>query len=117
MPPAGEAPSGVRLSKVMSERGICSRREADLWIERGWVLVDGVQVCELGSRIDPAADIVISKEAQRDQAKPMVRIAMKTDAVGKSLPQAVDRKPPGFDGWTEQVAMGEQQVTVDIEAA
>ncbi len=69
MPPAGEAPSGVRLSKVMSERGICSRREADLWIERGWVLVDGVQVCELGSRIDPAADIVISKEAQRDQAK------------------------------------------------
>jgi hypothetical protein len=41
-------PEGVRLSKVMSERGMCSRREADLWIERGWVFVDGEQVSELG---------------------------------------------------------------------
>ena len=62
-------PSGVRLSKVMSERGLCSRREADLWIERGWVFVDGVQVNELGSRIDPAAAIVIAREAEKDQAK------------------------------------------------
>ncbi|WP_412479032.1 pseudouridine synthase [Azonexus sp. IMCC34839] len=65
----GEAPSGVRLSKVMSERGICSRREADLWIERGWVFVDGEQISELGTRIDPAAEITISKEAAKDQAK------------------------------------------------
>ncbi|MDR1996592.1 S4 domain-containing protein, partial [Azonexus sp.] len=63
------APSGVRLSKVMSERGLCSRREADLWIERGWVFVDGVQVAELGSRIDPTAVITIAREAERDQAK------------------------------------------------
>ena len=67
--PAGEAPSGVRLSKVMSERGLCSRREADLWIERGWVFVDGVQVAELGSRIDPSAEITVSTEAKKDQAK------------------------------------------------
>ncbi len=65
----GEVPSGVRLSKVMSERGICSRREADLWIERGWVFVDGEQISELGTRIDPSADITISKEAAKDQAK------------------------------------------------
>lgn len=41
----------VRLSKVMSERGICSRREADEYIERGWVLVDGVPVTELGTKV------------------------------------------------------------------
>jgi len=64
-----DAPSGVRLSKVMSERGLCSRREADLWIERGWVFVNGEQISELGTRIDPSADITISKEAQKDQAK------------------------------------------------
>ena len=63
------APEGVRLSKVMSERGLCSRREADLWIERGWVFVDGRPISELGTRIDPQAEIAISKEAQRDQAK------------------------------------------------
>ena len=66
---AGPAPEGVRLSKVMSERGMCSRREADLWIERGWVFVDGEPVSELGSRINPSAEITISKEAVRDQAK------------------------------------------------
>jgi 23S rRNA pseudouridine2604 synthase len=67
--PIGPAPSGVRLSKVMSERGLCSRREADLWIERGWVFVDGVQISELGSRIDPEARIEVSTEAKKDQAK------------------------------------------------
>ena len=67
--PARPTPSGVRLSKVMSERGLCSRREADLWIERGWVFVDGEPVSELGSRIDPQASITVSQEAKKDQAK------------------------------------------------
>ena len=34
----------LRLSKRMSELGLCSRREADEWIPRGWVLVDGEPV-------------------------------------------------------------------------
>src|SRR5574343_639653 len=67
--PAGPPPEGVRLSKVMSERGLCSRREADLWIERGWVFVDGEPVSELGSRSNPDAEITVSKEAVKDQAK------------------------------------------------
>ena len=71
LPPRDPAtvPTGVRLSKVMSERGLCSRREADLWIERGWVFVNGEQIAELGSRIEPDAEISISKEAEKDQAK------------------------------------------------
>ena len=32
----------------MSERGLSSRREADEYIERGWVYVDGARVEELG---------------------------------------------------------------------
>jgi 23S rRNA pseudouridine2604 synthase len=69
-PPARTNPAeGVRLSKVMSERGLCSRREADLWIERGWVFVDGQQVAELGTRIDPGAAITVSPEAKKEQAK------------------------------------------------
>jgi len=65
----GELPQGVRLSKVMSERGLCSRREADAWIERGWVFVDGERITELGSRIDPEAQISIAKAATENQAK------------------------------------------------
>ena len=31
----------IRLSKLMSQQGLCSRREADNYIELGWVFVDG----------------------------------------------------------------------------
>ena len=34
-------PEPERLSKRMSALGLASRREADEWIERGWVKVDG----------------------------------------------------------------------------
>lgn len=59
----------IRLSKVMSERGLCSRREADVFIERGWVYVDGEQITELGTRIDPNAGITLNKQAQYTQAQ------------------------------------------------
>jgi len=65
----GAPAQGVRLSKVMSTRGMCSRREADLWIERGWVFVAGERITELGSRIDPDTEISISREAKQDQAR------------------------------------------------
>ncbi|AVR87818.1 hypothetical protein Tharo_0876 [Thauera aromatica K172] len=65
--PLAASPDGVRLSKVMAERGICSRREADEFIERGWVFVDGKRVAELGVRIDPQARITLAPEATRTQ--------------------------------------------------
>jgi 23S rRNA pseudouridine2604 synthase len=57
----------VRVSKLMSERGLCSRREADSYIERGWVFVDGERVTELGTRAYPHQAITLSKEAQSRQ--------------------------------------------------
>ncbi len=60
----------IRLSKLMSEQGLCSRREADSYIERGWVLVDGVPVTELGTRILPTQRITLAPAAQdRQQAR------------------------------------------------
>ncbi|WP_244860796.1 pseudouridine synthase [Aromatoleum petrolei] len=67
--PATAAAEGVRLSKVMAERGLCSRREADEFIERGWVLVDGLCVSELGTRIDPNAEITLASQASRRQSQ------------------------------------------------
>ena len=46
----------LRLSKRMSELGLCSRREADEWIARGWVRVDGQVVSELGSKVLPSPE-------------------------------------------------------------
>jgi 23S rRNA pseudouridine2604 synthase len=57
----------VRLSKLMSEQGLCSRREADVYIERGWVFVDGVRVNELGTRIYPTQKITLNQAAQSSQ--------------------------------------------------
>ena len=42
-----------RLSKVMAARGLCSRREADKYIERGHVSVNGIIVNKLGSKVSP----------------------------------------------------------------
>lgn len=64
---AAESREGVRLSKIMAERGLCSRREADGFIERGWVFVDGQRVSELGTRINPDAEVWLAPEAAQRQ--------------------------------------------------
>jgi 23S rRNA pseudouridine2604 synthase len=57
----------IRVSKLMSEQGLCSRREADSYIERGWVLVDGEPVTELGTRIYRTQSITLAPAAQSRQ--------------------------------------------------
>lgn len=59
----------LRLSKRMSELGLCSRREADEWIARGWVRVDGKVVSELGSKVLPQQKISIERQASAEQAR------------------------------------------------
>lgn len=51
----------------MSERGLCSRREADSYIERGWVKLDGVVVSELGAKAFPDQTITLERAAQAQQ--------------------------------------------------
>lgn len=51
----------------MAEQGLCSRREADAYIERGWVRVDGVVVSELGSKAWPNQKITLDKQARARQ--------------------------------------------------
>ncbi|MER0170965.1 MAG: rRNA pseudouridine synthase [Nitrosomonas sp.] len=59
----------IRLSKLMSEQGICSRREADRYIELGWVFVDGERISELGTKIFPTQKITLNKAAQAQQTQ------------------------------------------------
>jgi 23S rRNA pseudouridine2604 synthase len=58
-----------RISKLMAERGLCSRREADAYIERGLVFVDGERVTQLGTRAAPSAVITLATEARAQQAR------------------------------------------------
>ncbi len=57
----------VRISKLLAQQGLCSRREADDYIERGWVYVDGERVTELGSRALPTQKITLNRAAQSAQ--------------------------------------------------
>lgn len=69
-PPASSAepePGLVRLSKRMASMGLCSRREADEWIEKGWVRVDGERVTQLGTRTLPEQKITIDRAARSEQ--------------------------------------------------
>jgi 23S rRNA pseudouridine2604 synthase len=68
-PSSAGAPSGVRVSKLMAERGLCSRREADAFIERGLVFVNGERVTELGTRAAPDAKISLAGAATAQQER------------------------------------------------
>jgi len=89
-PPTTDA--GVRLSKRMAELGLASRREADEWIARGWVRVDGRVVAELGSRVDPSARITLDPRARRAQAELVTVLVHKP--VGYVSGQAEDGYKP-----------------------
>ena len=65
--PQPEGDGKVRVSKLLAERGLCSRREADSYIERGLVFVNGERVTELGTKVDPTADIRLDALAQAQQ--------------------------------------------------
>ncbi len=86
----------LRLSKRMSELGLCSRREADEWIARGWVRVDGNVISELGSKVLPNQKITVERQAAAEQSKRVTVLI---------------NKPMGFvsgqaeDGYTPAIAL------------
>ena len=56
----------TRLNKRMAELGLCSRREADAWIEQGWVLVNG-RPAEMGVKVGPSDRVEIDLRAKGHQ--------------------------------------------------
>ncbi len=77
----------VRLSKLMAERGMCSRREADVYIERGWVLVDGEPVTVLGTKVLPSQRIELDDRAFLSQSKQVTIIIHKPYGYVSSQPE------------------------------
>ena len=59
----------IRLNKFIANSGVCSRREADKYIEAGLVTVNGKIVTELGTRVSPTDDIRFSGERLKGEKK------------------------------------------------
>ena len=82
----------LRLSKRMAELGLCSRREADEYIEKGWVRVDGRVVSELGARVTPGQAIELDRRGQTAQDRRVTILLNKP--VGYVSGQAEDGYEP-----------------------
>jgi len=57
----------VRLSKLMAEKGLCSRREADSYIEQGLVFVNGERISTLGTKVSPDVRVTLDAKALKTQ--------------------------------------------------
>ncbi len=89
--PDAPTPSTVRLNKRMADLGLCSRREADDWIARGWVRVDG-QVAAMGLQVGPQARIDVDPAARGQQAQQVTVLRHKP--IGDVSGQAEDGHEP-----------------------
>lgn len=90
-PAAGEPVLTMRLNKRMAELGMCSRREADDWIARGWVRVNG-QPAVMGQPVALSARIDIDRQAEQQQRQQVTILINKP--VGYVSGQAEDGHEP-----------------------
>ena len=77
----------IRLSKLMAARGLCSRREADNYIERGLVLVDGAVINQLGTKVLPTVNITLARKAEQQQTSLVTIILNKPIGYVSSQPE------------------------------
>ena len=91
--PSASGATTVRLNKRMAELGLCSRREADAWIEQGWVMVNG-QVAEMGMQVGSTDRITVEREAQAQQEQQVTVLLHKP--MGYVSGQAEDGHEPAM---------------------
>jgi len=84
----------IRLNKRMAELGLCSRREADDWIGKGWVKVNG-EVAVLGKPVSPMDRIEVDQLARGQQEKQVTILLHKP--MGYVSGQAEDGHTPAIN--------------------
>lgn len=91
----GDSSKLMRLSKLMTEKGLCSRREADELISQGLVYVNGEKVNQLGHKVTPDVRVTLDPKALRRQ-KELVTILV-NKPVGIVSAQAEDGYVPAVE--------------------
>ena len=82
--PAIDPNMEVRLNKFMANAGICSRRVADEYIQKGLVMVNDVVVTELGMKITPKDVVKYNGEIVTTEKKCYVLLNKPKDCVTTS---------------------------------
>ncbi len=98
-PQIPSTPLTSRLNKRMAALGLCSRREADEWIAKGWVRVNGY-VAELGLQVSESDKIEVDRGALHQQGQQVTVILHKP--VGYVSGQAEDGHTPAIKLITQE---------------
>ena len=75
----------VRLAKRLADERPCSRREAELYIEGGFVSVDGVLVEEAGARVTMEQSITVADDATLLEIVPVTILLNKPAGAAQPL--------------------------------
>jgi 23S rRNA pseudouridine2604 synthase len=84
----------VRLNKYIKDLGLCSRRKADEFIKKGYIVVNGKIITELGFKINPILDkVIISDLVEEEKSqfryillnKPKGFVCSKSQAEGNNI--------------------------------
>ncbi len=71
----------VRLNKFLANAGICSRREADEFIQAGVITVNDVVVSELGTKVLPTDKVMFHNQPVRSERKVYLLLNKPKDCV------------------------------------
>lgn len=72
---------GIRLNRYLSNSGICSRRDADIYIRAGVVKVNGTVVTEMGTKVMPGDEVRFNGAIVRAERKVYILLNKPKDTV------------------------------------
>jgi 23S rRNA pseudouridine2604 synthase len=92
----------VRLNKYISETGVCSRREADQWIEAGRVTLNGVRA-HLGLKVQANDEVRVDGELIGAKKKPIYIALNKPAGITCTTESQVKDNIVDFVGHAERI--------------
>ncbi|WP_343730671.1 RNA pseudouridine synthase [Duganella sp.] len=111
----------IRLNKRVAEERGCSRREAELYIEGGFVSVDGEIVEEVGARVTPEQQVTIAADATLLEITPVTILLHKPAGAAQPLhllkADTLTRTAPGKRFLKRHITGQEQMVPLDAKAS
>lgn len=97
-----EKKSELRLNKFISEKGLCSRREADAFIEGGRVLVNG-EVAVVGMKISDADEVVLDGKVVSEKKASVYIVLNKPVGITCTTEKKIKGNIVDFINYTERI--------------
>lgn len=111
----------VRLAKRLAEERPCSRREAELYIEGGFVSVDGALVEEAGARVTMEQVITVADDATLLEIVPVTILLNKPAGAAQPLHllngDSLTRTAPGQRFLKRHITGQEQYLPLDAKTS